>query len=110
MKLILFDFIGLEDINITDVSQILAYPLTGDYFFWAKLLFAIFVIISLGTFFEEKKRLGKGNMLSSLAIGSIATIVLSFMGSLFNVVTGDIFTTILILGGVLIFIWYIKGR
>ncbi len=110
MKLILFDFIGLEDINVTDISQILSYPLTGDYYFWAKILFAIFVIISLGSFFEERKRLGKGNMLSSFAVGSIVTIVLSFIGSLFNVVTGDVFTVVLVLGAFLIFIWYVKGR
>ncbi len=103
-------FTKLEDLNKTNIEDILSYPLTGDFWFWGEILLAIFIIITLFTFFEERERLGKGNLLSSLAIASVVTIVLSFIGSLFKIVTKEIFLITLVLGIVLIFIWFIKGE
>ncbi len=103
-------FTKLEDLNTTGIEDILSYPLTGDFWFWGKILLAIFTIITLFTFFEERERLGKGNLLSSFAIASLVTIILSFLGSLFKIITTEIFLIALVSGIVLIFIWFIKGE
>ncbi len=103
-------FTKLEDLNITGIEDVLSFPLTGDFWFWGKILLAIFTIITFFTFFEERERLGRGNLLSSLAVASLITIVLSFVGSLFKIVTQEIFLIILVLGIVLIFIWYINEK
>lgn len=103
-------YLGLESLKDTSVAGIMSFPLTGDYYFYAKILFGIWLILGLGFFFEEKKRLGKGNMLSSLAVASFATIVLAVIGSLFDIVTKEIFVSTIVLGVIFIFIWFIKGR
>ena len=103
-------YLGLESLNDTSVAGIMGFPLTGDYYFYAKILFGIWLIIGLGFFFEERKRLGKGNMLSSFAVASLAVIVLASIGSLFDIVTGEVFVSTIVLGLISIFIWFIKGK
>lgn len=103
-------YIGLESLNDTSVAGIMSFPLTGDYYFYAKILFGIWLIIGLGFFFEEKKRLGKGNMLSSLAVSSLAIIVLAVIGSLFDIITQEVFVSTIVLGLIFIFIWFVRGR
>lgn len=109
-KLITMAFRGLENITVDGPEDILTYPLTGDFYFWAKILFGIWVVLGLSTFFEERLRLGKGNFLSSFAVSSIAVIVLALIGSLFEIVTGEVFVATLVLGILFIFIWFIKSR
>lgn len=109
-KLMFMAFRGLENITVDGPEDILTYPLTGDFYFWAKILFAIWIVLGLTTFFEERLRLGKGNFLSSFAVSSLAVIVLAFIGSLFDIVTGEVFVSILVIGCLLIFVWYVKSR
>lgn len=101
-------FLKLEQLNNTDIQGILSYPLTGDFYFWGEILLAIFLIITLSLFHEEKRRLGSSNLLSSASIGSIAVIVLAIFGSLFGIVTKTILATTIILGTLIIFIWFLK--
>ena len=103
-------FTGLEDVNITGVESILSFPLTGDYYFWGKFLLALWVILGAGFFFEERLRLGKANILSSLAFASLAVMVLGVIGSSISIITSDILITILVLGSIFIFIWYVKSE
>ena len=103
-------YLGLESLNDTSVAGIMSFPLSGDYYFYAKILFGIWLIIGLGFFFEEKKRLGKGNMLSSLAVSSLATIVLAVIGSLFDIVTQEVLVSTIVLGSIFIFIWFVRGK
>jgi len=101
-------YTGLEDINVTDISSILGFPLTGDPYFWAKIFLAFWVILTSIFFFEERARLGKGNLLSSLAFSSIAIVVLASIGSLIGIMNNEILIPIVVLAGVFIFIWFIK--
>lgn len=103
-------YLGLESLNDTSIAGVMSFPLTGDYYFYAKILFGIWLIIALGFFFEEKKRLGKGNMLSSLAVASLATIVLAVIGSLFDIVTQEVLVSTMVLGLIFIFVWFVKGK
>lgn len=104
--------LGLENLNDTniDIAGILSFPLTGDFYFYAKILFAIWFILGSGFFFEEKKRLGKGNILSSIAVASLAVMVLAGIGSLFDIITQEILVSTLVLGAIFIFIWYVKAK
>ena len=107
-KLIMLVYQGLENITVDGPEDFLTYPLIADPYFWGKIFFGIWVVLGLSTFFEEQARLGKGNLLSSFAVSSIAVIILSFIGSLFDIITEEVFIPILILGGSIIFIWYVK--
>ena len=109
-KLITMAFTGLEEVNSTSVEGILTYPLTGDFYFWAKIFFGLWIVLGFSTFFEERKRLGTANIFSSFAVSSIAVIIMAFIGSLFDIVTGEVFVSILVLGCLFIFVWYVKGK
>ena len=102
-------FKGLEEVNVTGIESILSYPLTGDFYFYGWIFFAMWIIFVTGFFFEEKKRLGKGNMLSSLAFSSVPIIVLAAIGSSFDIVTNEILIPIIVLGSIFIFVWYVQG-
>ena len=99
---------GLEDINITGVESVLSFPLAVDYYFWLKILLGIWVILSSGFFFEEKARKGVGNFLSAIAYASVPIIVLAMIGSLIGIVTKEILISIVLIGGIIIFVWYVK--
>ena len=103
-------YTGLEDLNNTNIETILTFPLTGDFWFWGKILFALFWIIGLTLYFEEKQRLGRANFLSAFAVSSLAVIVLSFIGSLIGIVTSEILTLVFVIGGILIFVWFVRSR
>ncbi len=105
-------FPGLEDMNLSDggIETIMTFPLSGDPYFWGKILFGLWLIIGFSFFFEEKKRLGKGNILSAFAVSSIGIIVLAYIGSLFNIITGDVFVSTIVLGIIFIAIWFLKGK
>lgn len=98
----------LQEINVTEISGLVSYPLTGDYYFWASILFAIFTILTLAPYFKEKFDVGKSNFFSHLAVSSIVTIVLSFLGTLFGMITNDIMITVLVLGSIFISLWYFQ--
>lgn len=104
-------FTRLEEINngSLTLTQLLSYPATGFTYFWGAIFFAIWIILASITFFEERFRLGKGNLLSSLAISSFAVMVLSWIGSLVGFVNNEVNVLVTIFGLVFIVIWFIKG-
>ena len=100
-------YLGIEEANVTDIESFLVYPLIQDYYFYSKILLGLFVIFTLSLYFEEKYRKGDANFFSCAAVGSISVIVLAFMGSLFGMITADILTLTIVLGAVIIGIWFL---
>jgi hypothetical protein len=96
----------LEEFSITTASDFLKFPLTGDYYFYLKIMVGIFLLLTLGIFFEEKKRVGYSNFLSCMAIGAISIIALGLLGNLAGFITLDIFVYILIFGIGVIVTWF----
>lgn len=99
---------GLETLTDQGIQGLMTYPLSCDGFFYAKILFAIWTILGLGTFFEERLRKGEGNILSSFAISSLAIIVIATVGSMLGLVTEGILTLTFVFGLIFIAIWYFK--
>ena len=95
-----------QNMSITDF---LTYPLTGDYYFYAKIMFGLWIILTSILFFEERDRLRQANLLSNMAVSSLAIIILSFIGSLFGIITNDILVSIVVLGCINIFVWFIRS-
>ena len=76
----------LEDIGTIDLGTLLRFPSIDTPIFYPVLLFVIFLIFALGTFFREIRREGKGNILSSLAVGGFITMVMAFIFSLLGLI------------------------
>lgn len=95
--------------NLNDFSgslgELLSLPNASYPFYWLLIMVGLWIIISLTIYFKEKADLGKGNLLSAMAVSAFAIIILSTVGTLFNIITLAIFLPLLIGGLTIIAIW-----
>lgn len=91
--------------NTTGIEGLLQLPNASYPFFWAIIIAGIWVILTFTMYFKEKAIQGRGNMLSSAAVSSLAAIMLSTLGSLLGIVTLTSQLPILIFGIVVIVLW-----
>ena len=76
----------LTEIGTIDLGTILRFPSIDTPIFYPVLLFVIFLIFSLGTFFRELRRESRANILSSLAVGGFVTTIMAFIFSLLGLI------------------------
>lgn len=88
-----------------DIGALLSLPNSSYPFYWGLMMVALWFIISLTIFFKEKSLTTKGNMLSAMAVSSFAVIILSTVGTLFGIMTLEIFLPLLVAGLLIIAIW-----
>lgn len=101
---------GIETLGIIGIVEFLSYPTLCDFQFYAKIMGAIFLVISLLLYFNEKNNdnVQKPDMLSSLGVGATVTIILSMIGTFVGFIQNEIFIEILVGGMVFIAIWFFK--
>lgn len=99
---------GLETITDQSVIGILSYPNLCDFYFYAKLMAAFFVILSFILFKRDEDKLAKGNMISSMGVAAIATIFISGIGTLLSIIPREVFIEIMVAGFIFIVLWLIK--
>lgn len=90
------------------ILDLLRYPTTCDYYFYAKIMFGLWFILTFGVFKIEEKRIGKSDFLSAAGVSALAIIFLSIIGSLLTIIQSDVLVKIMIAGGVFVFLWLIK--
>ena len=86
----------LENLSEISLRSVLQYPSIATPMFWPIILFTIFMVMTLTTFFRELKREGRANFLSSLAVGSYFTLAVSVAFTLLGLVTYEIVVIILV--------------
>ena len=99
---------GIETLIDSSITGILAYPNTCDYYFYAKIMGAFFIILSLSLYYKDKERLTKSDMISCLGVSAIATIFVSLIGTFIKIIPSDIFIKIFVVGMIFIVIWVFK--
>lgn len=99
------DFSSIADDNAT-IGNFMSLPNNSYPFFWAWILGGLWIIIALTLYFKEKEKIGRGNLLSSMAISSFAIIILSTLGTIVGFVTLEIFIPLLVLGFLIIGVWF----
>ncbi len=80
----------LENITDLDLKGFLQFPSTDTIIFYPLILFAIFMVFTLSTFFKEVRREGKGNILSSLAVAGFVTTAVAVLFSLLELINTEI--------------------
>lgn len=98
--------------NLSDgagIAELMALPNASYPFYWSLIIIGIWVIISLTMYFKEKSVGRPGNLLSAMAVSAFAMIILSTVGTLFNILTLKIFLSLLVGGLVIIAIWIFSG-
>jgi len=94
-----------ENVNITGI---ITFPTTCDYYFYLKFMFAIFVIIALGLYFKDREKLVRADFISCMGVSGLATIFISLAGRLLGIIPTNIFIYILIFCMLFIVIWLFK--
>ncbi|KKM74234.1 hypothetical protein LCGC14_1402390 [marine sediment metagenome] len=87
------------------IVDIMALPNSTYPFFWTLIMIAIWIIITLSMYHKEKEDLRRGNLLSSMAVSAFGVIMLSTIGTLFNILTLATFLPLLVGGLVIIATW-----
>jgi len=104
-------------VNFYDLSSLGANATIGDFlalpnsaypYFWAWIIGALWIILSLSLYFKEKETNGKGKILGAMAVSSLAMMILSLVGTILGIITQDIILYILVIGFVIIGIWFFK--
>lgn len=92
--------------NESGIDALMALPNASYPYFWAWIMAAIWIIISSTLYFTERDRLGKGNLLSSMAVSCLAVILLATIGTVLTIISVDIMTYILVISAIIIGIWF----
>ena len=87
------------------IAELMALPNASYPFYWVIIMVALWIIITLTMYFKEKEISTRGNLLGAMAISAFAIIMLSTIGTLFNILTLPIYLPLLIGGLVIIAIW-----
>lgn len=99
---------GIDVLTNYTLVDILSYPTTCDYQFYAKIMAGIFIVIALILFETEREKAVKPDMLSCAGVASMATIFLALLGTMINIIQVDIFIEIFVVGMIIIVIWLFK--
>ena len=100
--------------DVTGIADLMVYPTSCDYYFYAYIFGGIFIILTLVLFFKEQERYTKPDVISCMGISSIVIIFLAMIGTLIKnsvgipMVQQDIFLYIIAFGVIFIGIWFFK--
>ncbi len=95
----------LENISNLDLRGLLQFPSTDTPIFYPLILFAIFMVFTLSTFFREVRREGKGKILSSLAVAGFVTTAIATIFSLLDLIQVQIVVLTLVISTVFAIIY-----
>lgn len=105
-------------VNYPDLSDLANSSTIGDVWnlptaaypaFWGWIMAALFFIFTFSMYQAEKRSKGEGKMLSSMAVSALICIVLTVLGSLVGFISLEIMTYILVLGLLIIAIWFFSS-
>ena len=99
---------GIETLTDKSIVGIMSYPTLCDIQFYAKIMAAIFIILSFGLFMRDRDREIKPDIISAMGVSAIAVIFLSLIGTLIGFIQPEIFIELFVVGMILIVIWMLK--
>ena len=107
--------LNIGEFGINGIADLLVYPTSCYYYFYAVLLGGLFGILVTITYFSEKKTLLKPDIISTLGVHSIVIWFLGLIGTLIKSTDGipmiqtDIFIYITAFAIVFCAIWFFKN-
>ncbi len=95
-------------------ADYLVYPTTCFYYFWAIILFGLFVVIAFLLFNREREDVVKPDLISSLGVSATAVMLLALIGTLIEsgngipMIQSDIFLSIIAFWIAIVGLWHFK--
>ena len=100
--------------GIGNWGDMLVWPTGCNYYFYLIVLAVVFMTLSLILYNREKEERIRADMISSLGVSSIVTLILALIGTLIKNTAGipmiqnDIFLYVFSLAIIFILIWFFK--
>ena len=101
---------GLENMTETGITGIMTFPTSCDYYFYAKIMGALFIILTMTLYYKDREKYMRGDLISAMGVSSIAVLFISLIGTLLHIIPGSVFTFMFAIGLVIISIWLIRER
>jgi len=84
----------IGDVNVSEgMHKILIYVADIEPIFFPLLLFAIFIILAIGSYLLQKNTTGRGDLKASLAASGFVTTLIAYVLSLIPLI--DVFTLVI---------------
>jgi len=103
-------YLTIADYNISSADQYFGYVATVVPIFIPLMLFSLFIIISLATYFSKKRLTGFGDFPASFAVAGFVTTITAVLLSLFSNVINPLTIGICIIVTVIGVIWLFFSR
>ncbi len=100
--------------GITTIGDLLVWPTGCFYFFYLVVFITIFITLALILYNREKEDLVRADIVSSLGVSGIVTLMLALIGTLIKntdgipMVQNNVFLIVLAYTIVFILIWFFK--
>lgn len=100
--------------GITTLGDFLVWPTGCFYYFYLVVMSTIFITLTLVLYNKEKEEQVRADIISTLGVSSIVTIILSLIGTLITnsagipMIQNDVFLYIFAMGTIFILIWFFK--
>lgn len=99
---------GIESVTDPTVANLLAYPTTCDFLFYAKIMAGFFIILAVVLYYNEKMRKVDPDMISCLGVSGLATVFVTLIGTLVGFIQTEVFIIITVACLIFIVIWMLK--
>ncbi len=96
--------------NGSGIAGLLQIPIDGYPFYWLWMLVSIWIIMFLSLYFVEKDKVGKGKILSSMAVSCLGILILGVIGTILGIITVEIMVYILVFSLIILGIWFYSGK
>ena len=97
----------LQEANVTGLDGVFAYSASVVPILPALILFGIFLVVTLGSFFALRKQMGTANFAASFAVGGFVTAIVAIWFSLLDGFVGLTTVVVCVAIDILGFIWLI---
>lgn len=99
---------GIESLNSTGITDLMSYPTTCFYHFWAIMMAGFFLIVAINLYNRDKEKQVKPDWISSFGVAGLATIFVSLAGTAVGIISRDVFIEIMVACLVFVVIWIFK--
>jgi len=100
----------LGNLTSMNLRDLLTFPSIDTPSFYPIILFGIFIVMTLVSFFREVERERRGNFLSSSAVAGVITTVTAFLMSSLGLIQTRVVISCLVISSIFVVIYMLTGR
>ena len=96
--------------NQSWIAGLMSLPNSSYPYYWWWILGGIWCIMVFTMYFKDKEKTGRGKILSSMSVASLAIVMLTGIGTLFGIISVDIIVYILVFSFLVWGVWFLTSK